>query len=125
MLEDATKDEKLLVLKNKLITLKKNYQFQYVFKKGRRHNSFSFTLLTATSKSAIPKFGFVISKKIGNAVVRNHKRRQLKQIVLEFQKMLIPNQYIFVAKKEIVELSYWEMRDEIKQIFLSNKLIIQ
>ena len=59
------------------------------------------------------KIGFSLSKKVGNAVVRNLYKRRLHEIF----KDLIPNMklkhYVLVASPYIKEASYKELRDDI------------
>ena len=96
---------------HRLVTLKKNYEFNFVFKKGQRFGSKSFTLIVAPCRKNIAKYGIVISKKIGKAVVRNKKRRQIKEILRKLY--LVPNQYVFVAKENISVLTFNELENEI------------
>lgn len=59
-------------------SLKKNYQFQNVYKKGLSASDKYFTMIAAKSGGG-PKFGFSVSKKYGKAVRRNKLRRRLKE----------------------------------------------
>ena len=106
---------------HKLVTLKKNYEFQFVFKKGKRYSSKSFGLIVAPIKKKYPKFGIVISKKIGKAVVRNKKRRQIKEILRTMD--CIPNQYVIVAKDCIIDAEFFNLKNEIKEIFERYKFL--
>ena len=107
---------------HKIVTLKKNYEFQFVFKKGVRINSNSLTLIVAPCRKKYPKFGIVVSKKIGKAVVRNKRRRQIKEIVRKLS--VLPNQYVFVAKDNINEASFIELTSEVKHL-LRKYLVVE
>lgn len=107
----------------KLVTLKKNYEFQYVFRKGKRFSFGHFNLIVAPAKKNYPKIGIVISKKIGKAVVRNKKRRQIKEILRKFIGDIIANQYVIVAKDNIVDLKFTELENEILNCFKKNKFV--
>ena len=122
LLAEETKDARRSVLK-KLQTLKKNYEFQFVFRKGTRFGSKHISLIVAPCRKNFPKFGFVISKKIGKAFLRNKIRRRLKEIVRSFLCGVKINQYIFVVKPEIENCSFIELKTEVEQLFKKNKLM--
>ena len=108
----------------KLITLKKNYEFQFVFRKGKRITLKHLNLIVAPCKKNYAKVGIVISKKIGKAVVRNKKRRQIKEILRKFIYDVIPNQYVIVLKDSIVDLTFAELENEIFSCFVKNKFLV-
>ncbi len=43
------------------------------------------TSVLPTSEARAPRFGFIISKQVGSAVVRNTVRRRLKAVCAEFR----------------------------------------
>ena len=61
--------------------LKKNYQYNYVYKHAESVADKNFVMLYCASKSNQSKVGFSVSKKFGKAVARNRVRRQLKAAV--------------------------------------------
>ena len=61
--------------------LKKNYQYNYVYKHSASVADKNFILLYCSSNSKQSKVGFSVSKKYGKAVQRNRIRRQLKAAV--------------------------------------------
>ena len=61
--------------------LKKNYQYNYVYKHAESVADKNFVLLYCESNAKMSKAGFSISKKYGKAVARNRIRRQLKAAV--------------------------------------------
>ena len=67
--------------------LKKNYQYNYVYKHALSVADKNFILLYCESNSKQSKVGFSVSKKYGKAVCRNRIRRQLKAAV----NTLMPN----------------------------------
>lgn len=58
--------------------LKKNYQYNYVYKHATSVADRHFVLLYCKSNLQQSKFGFSVSKKYGHAVQRNRIRRQMK-----------------------------------------------
>lgn len=63
--------------------LKKNYQYNYIYKHSQSVADNYFVLLFCKSNVKQTKFGFSVSKKFGHAVQRNRIRRQMKAAVSE------------------------------------------
>ena len=61
--------------------LKKNYQYNYVYKHAESVADRNFVMLYCSSNAKQTKFGFSVSKKYGKAVARNRIRRQMKAAV--------------------------------------------
>jgi ribonuclease P protein component len=57
------------------------------------------------------KFGFVVSKKVGNAVTRNRIKRKFRVIARELG--FEAGSFIFLAKPEIISLNYNEIKHDI------------
>ncbi len=57
-------------------------------------------------KSPQKKVGFTASKKVGNAVARNFSKRRLRASFIAYQEQLEEGTYVFVAKKEILEIDF-------------------
>ena len=92
--------------------LKKNYQYNYVYKHAEKISDRFFVVLYCKSKIKQSKVGFSISKKYGCAVQRNKLRRQLKSVVMCFAPQLkqgynaviVPrqNEYVFCDIKKSI-----------------------
>lgn len=97
--------------------LKKRKQFKWTFKNGQAQSSKHLTMIFVDSKARDVKIGFSVTKKVGNAVVRNRKKRQLREAVTH----LLPNiknchTIIFVAKPNIVNASFAEIEEELMSL---------
>ena len=112
-------EEKNYLLKQKKIDhrLKKNNQFNYIFKKGERVHTKNFTLYVVKSKYKTYKIGYSISKKEGKANKRNLLRRRLKEIIRLNNLALDNHNYILQAKNGASELSYSELVSQLKKLF--------
>ena len=84
--------------------IKKKEDFAHVFRNGSFLNNNCFTINYAKKSKVVstksPRFGIVVSKKVGNAVQRNFAKRRtkaLKNIFLNCGKNEFD--YILVAKK--------------------------
>ncbi|MCH5151756.1 MAG: ribonuclease P protein component [Clostridiales bacterium] len=64
--------------------LKKNYQYNYVYKHADSVADKNFVMLYCSSNTKQSKFGFSVSKKYGKAVARNRIRRQMKAALSTF-----------------------------------------
>ena len=64
--------------------LKKNYQYNYVYKHAESVADKNFVLLFCKSNKAQTQVGFSVGKKFGKAVARNRLRRQMKAAVSQF-----------------------------------------
>jgi len=63
--------------------------FKYIYEKGVKYrNKFGMLVVTPYSTEITPKFGFVVSKKIGNAPQRHRVTRLLRVITQECIKEL-------------------------------------
>ena len=87
--------------------LKKRKQFNYIHQNGNATSNDLMTLKSVYTKSTCYKVGFSVSKKIGNAVIRNKIKRQMKEAFrkLNFE---IPKTYYFIilAKKPIIDATF-------------------
>lgn len=97
--------------------LKKNGQFSYLYKKGRRSFTKHLTLYSIQSKYKDYRIGYSVSKKIGKATVRNKTKRRLKEIVRQNKLAQNYNNYVLVAREGIELLSFNELLTEVKEIF--------
>ena len=61
------------------------------------------------------RYGISVSKKIGNAVIRNKIKRQLKEIL---RKNIVnkTKDYVIIVKKEILDLNFSEIEYNLKQL---------
>lgn len=96
--------------------LKKNSQFNFIYKKGERVHTENFTLFAVKSKFENYKIGFSISKKLGKANKRNLLKRRLREIV---RKIAVPNHFNFVlmAKEDATTLEFLPLKKEVEKIF--------
>lgn len=81
--------------------LKKNYQYNYVYKHAKSVADKNFVLLYCVNNNKQTKVGFSVSKKYGNAVKRNRIRRQLKAAVSGFMPNVVGGyNVIFLPRKQ-------------------------
>jgi ribonuclease P protein component len=65
----------------------------------------------ARGDTAAPRFGFTVSKKVGNAVVRNRVRRRLREVVR--LSAALPDQaghdYVLIGRRTALQLPFERM----------------
>ena len=96
--------------------LKKNSQFNYIYKKGERVHTENFTLFVVRSKFSCYKIGFSISKKLGKANKRNKLKRRMREIVRNLQVPSFCN-YVLLAKENATNLEFCDLKKEFEKLF--------
>ena len=112
-----------------LITIKKRSEFAKSNKFSKKIHTVNLIIqkLETNTIDKVPHFGFIITKKIGSAIVRNKIKRRLKSIIRELLKCKdkyfdLGFNYVLICKKEIVKVSYNDLKDELIDKFKSNRI---
>jgi ribonuclease P protein component len=98
--------------------LAKREDFNKVYRYGKSTANHQFVLYYLPQpKLEYFRLGVSVSKKIGNAVVRNRLRRMMKEII-RLKKTLLPSQfdYILIARKPCAEMDYQAMEKSILHV---------
>ncbi|MCX2683097.1 ribonuclease P protein component [Campylobacter sp. MIT 21-1685] len=90
----------------------KSEEFSFVYKKGKKWHCEGFILFYL--KSDEKKMAVVASKKIGKAVIRNRSKRVLRALFFNVQTELENGKYIFIAKNELLKLSFLSLEKKLK-----------
>ncbi len=89
--------------------------------KGRRQHQRGFVLQACARRSDAepPRVGFTVTKKIGNAVVRNRIRRRLREAIRLARGLCTADghDYVMVARKEALAMPFAELAGEIDRAF--------
>ncbi|WP_077623775.1 ribonuclease P protein component [Sediminibacillus massiliensis] len=105
--------------------MKKNEEFQHVFKKGKSFANRQLVLYFL-KKEQQPHFriGLSVSKKIGNAVVRNQVKRYLRQAFLELEDQ-IHHQYdlIIIARTPVKDMDYHQIKKSLIHVLSKSRLL--
>ena len=103
--------------------LKKNKEFNYIYKKGKYINSSNFTINYVDTYLKFPKFGVSVGKKVGNSVVRSRTKRVMTEIIrLNLDKIVCKN-YVVVLKPGFNDYSHFEIEQEFLSCLEKAKLL--
>ena len=110
----------------KVNRLKKNYQFNYVYKNGTHFSQRALVLYLTTSKTKAIKVGFAVTKKIGKAVVRNKIRRQLREVVRKYLPNLKQNyNIILVARENVTNFTFRELENQFVDLIKKAEILLE
>lgn len=92
--------------------------YKSVVRRGKRAGTPHLMIYSTVREAAGPaRFGFIVSKAVGNAVVRNTVRRRLKSIALEMLPAISPGVDVVVrARPEAAQASWVTLRAEISPV---------
>lgn len=107
--------------------IKKNKEFQLVFKNGQSFANRQFIVYKLPKETQEHfRIGLSVSKKIGNAVIRNKVKRYIRQVFLELELMVQPHaDYVIIARKPVSEMSYEEVKKSLHHVLKIAKIIVR
>ncbi|MCI2253554.1 MULTISPECIES: ribonuclease P protein component [unclassified Domibacillus] len=96
----------------KSFRIKKNNDFQTVFSKGKSFANRQFVVYMYKKEQNVPfRIGLSVSKKLGNAVMRNRIKRCIRQSFTELKDEIQPGwDFIIIARKPAVDMSCAEIK---------------
>ena len=87
--------------------LGKNKEFQKVYKSGRSKANKYLVMYVKTGESGPNRYGFSVSKKVGNSVVRHHITRLLRESVRKNDALVKDgNRIVIVARKDVKDKNF-------------------
>jgi ribonuclease P protein component len=105
--------------------VKKNKEFQEAFKKGKSvaNRQFVVYVLKKPEQENF-RIGLSVSKKIGNAVVRNQVKRYIRQSFHEFQdRVHTGNDYIIIARKPTADMGMDDIKKSLEHVLKVGKVL--
>lgn len=109
----------------KELRIKKNKDFQEAFQNGRSFANRQFVVY-ALKKEDLPLFriGLSVSKKVGNAVMRNQIKRYIRQSIFELKDQLLQgNDYVIIARKPLVDMDFFEVKKSLSHVLKVGKVL--
>lgn len=110
---------------NKRQRVKKNAEFQKIFKRGKSFANRQFVLyLLPIEGQEEFRIGLSVSTKVGNAVVRNRIKRYIRQSFLELKDEINPKMdYVIIARNQASSLDFHETKSSLQHVLKVAKMI--
>jgi len=109
---------------NKKQRIKKNAEFQTIFKRGKSFANRQFVVYCLDNEEDFFRVGLSVSKKVGNAVVRNRIKRYIRQTFLELNDYVYTNKdYIIIARNPAAKLDFHETKKSLEHVFKIAKVM--
>ncbi|NLK51401.1 MAG: ribonuclease P protein component [Syntrophomonadaceae bacterium] len=104
--------------------IRKNKDYQRIFQKSRWISGRWVTLHYRSGEGKRSRWGIVVSRRVGNAVVRNRVRRKIRVICAALDLRLTRKiDLIIVGKKGIDKADFWDLKADLEQICRRAQLI--
>lgn len=109
---------------DKIGRLKKNYEFKYVYNRGKVYSNNLLVLYIVENKGQYNKVGFSVSKKVGKSVIRNKVRRRMKECYrLNCDNLKKGYNMVFISKVRAREASYREIEKAMLSLLKKSKVL--
>jgi len=108
--------------------IKKNEAFQEVFQKGSSFANRQLVLYYKRQETADAHFriGLSVSKKLGNAVMRNKIKRYLRQAFHELDEQVVQGyDFIVIARQPAKDMTYQELKKSLIHVLWKSHLLKQ
>lgn len=100
----------------KRISLRKDLDFQRVYKKNNAFYNRDFTVLIKNNGLNNPRFGITVSKKIGKANQRNSLKRKLREILRLNYYSINGVDIIIIPKKHTTDFTYDKLKKSLGHV---------
>lgn len=111
----------------KTIIIKKNYEFQYFFKKGTFYsgNYIEIYIHENKMKDNINKLGIVVSRKVGKSVIRNKIKRLIRESYSKVEENINNKNIIISWKKNsnVKNATYYNVLNDLMNVLKKAQII--
>ena len=106
----------------KIEVVKKKEEFNLIIQTCRFFKNNYFTIYIRKREQEISRFGLAISKKVGNAVTRNHLKRQIRALVDKNKDIFSKScDYIIMIKKECNNATFQQLEENLIKLIKEKK----
>ena len=100
------------------VSLCSNQEFLRTYRRGKSVVTKYYVLYFFKNKKKVNRLGITVSKKIGNAVVRNRARRIIKESYRQLESNLITGyDIVIVARRRIITMNQKDVQKALDQEF--------
>ena len=107
----------------KSFRVKKEKDFNAIFKEGESVANRRFVIYRLANSQEHFRVGLSVSKKLGNAVMRNQIKRRIRHILIDHRNELVDNiDFIVIARKGVENLDYAELEKNLLHVLRLAKI---
>ena len=107
----------------KRFRVKKEKDFSAIFKEGKSFANRKFVIYRLENNEQHFRVGLSVSKKLGNAIMRNQIKRRIRHILIEHKNQLVENvDFVVIARKGVEILDYAEMGKNLLHVLKLSKI---
>ena len=107
----------------KSFRVKKEKDFKAIFKEGTSFANRKFVIYRLENNKRHFRVGLSVSKKLGNAVMRNQIKRRIRHILIQYKSQLVePVDFVVIARKGVEVLEYAEMEKNLLHVLKLSKI---
>ena len=103
--------------------LKKNRAFQYVYRRG--HSAACRDLVMLFARGRELKVGFSVSKKVGNAVIRNKVKRRLRECFRPYLGDVKTGLYVIVARPSAAKATFQSLQKDVRYLLKKQDALLK
>lgn len=98
-----------------MTTLKRNFEFKRAYSRGKTSITGYFVLYVVKTKKRENNVGYTVSKKVGNAVIRNRIRRRLKEAFRSISLEACCYDIVIVARTRALNVDYATLQETLER----------
>ena len=104
--------------------IKKSEDIEKVLKNKRSVGNKNYIIyIMKNSEAKHFRLAMSVSKKLGNAVVRNHQKRLIKQVFNKYKEEILSYDIFVIARNNSINLTYDEVENNIVYLLKKNNVL--
>lgn len=106
-------------------SLKKNYQFRYVYNRGKSMANRHLVLYLVKNGTQTNRLGISVSKKVGKSVVRSHVTRLIRESYrLMEDELKLGYDFVVIARVHAADVGYHQISGSLRHLFKKQHLFL-